>query len=75
MTQDNGFKPTMTQEIKGRRTRSTFVAKGTKERAYLIVTGEASTNRRVLKEIEWVRTGGGDFDTVAWTARMLANEF
>lgn len=75
MTQDNGFSPTMTQEINGKRTNSTFIAKGTKERAYLIVTGEASTNRRVLKEIERVRTGGGDFDTVAWKARMLANEF
>lgn len=75
MTQDNGFRPTMTQEIRGMKTGSVFIAKGTKERAYLIVTGEASTNRRVLKEIERVRTGGGDFDTVAWTARMLANEF
>ena len=75
MTQDNGFRPTMTQEIRGMKTGSVFIAKGTKERAYLIVTGEASTNRRVLKEIELVRTGGGDFDTVAWTARMLANEF
>ena len=75
MTQDTGFRPTMTQEIRGMKTGSVFIAKGTKERAYLIVTGEASTNRRVLKEIERVRTGGGDFDTVAWTARMLANEF
>ena len=45
MTQDNGFRPTMTQEINGKRTNSTFIAKGTKERAYLIVTGEVSTNR------------------------------
>ena len=74
-TEKTTFEPTMTQEIKGKKTRSTFIAKGTKERAYLIVTGEASTNRKVLKEIERVRTGGGDFDTVAWTARKLANEF
>lgn len=75
MTQDTGFRPTMTQEINGKRTKSTFIAKGTKERAYLIVTGEVSTNRRVLKEIERVRVSGGSFDEVAWTARKLANEF
>lgn len=57
------------------KTRSTFIARGDKERAYLIVNGEASTNSKVIKEIERVRKEGGSFDTVAWTARMLANTY
>ena len=62
------------EEHRGKRTRSVFIAKGTKERAFLIVTGEAATLPKVIKEIARVRTGGGDFNTVAWTARKLANE-
>lgn len=63
------------EEFSGKRTASKFIVQGTDERAFLVVTGEAATKRDVIKECEKIRIGGGDFSTVAWTARMLANRY
>lgn len=43
--------------------------------AYLVVSGEAATMPKVLKEIERIRREGSDFATVAWVARMFANTY
>lgn len=72
----NGFKAKMTQEVKSLKTNSRFIAEGTKEKAFLVVNGEAATNRDVMREAEAVRASGGEpFDTVVWRARMLARDF
>lgn len=44
-------------------------------RAYLSVTGEASTYAKVVKQINEVRLGGGTFEMVCWMARQLAHTF
>ena len=65
----------MEKEYKSTRSSSTFVARGDKERAYLIVHGEASTKAKVLKEIQRIQREGGDFATVDWIARQMANTY
>lgn len=62
----------MEKEYKSTRSASTFVARGEKERAYLIVHGEAATVGKVMKEVERVRIGGGSFWEVNALARQLA---
>lgn len=62
----------MEKEYKSKKSRSTFVARGEKDRAYLIVTGEAATKAKVMKEVERVRVGGGTFFEVDALARQLA---
>ncbi len=59
-------------EYKSKKSRSTFVARGEKDRAYLVVTGEAATKAKVMKEVERIRIGGGSFWEVDATARQLA---
>ncbi|MBR4348293.1 MAG: hypothetical protein IKP90_05070 [Fibrobacter sp.] len=59
-------------EYKSKKSRSTFVARGEKDRAYLVVTGEAATKVKVMKEVERIRIGGGSFWEVDATARQLA---
>ena len=65
----------MTHEYKSRKSNSVFIASGEKDRAYLIVTGEAATLPKVLKAIERIRREGGDFATVDWEARLLSNTY
>lgn len=62
----------MEKEHKSTRSASTFVARGEKDRAYLIVNGEAATIGKVKKEVERIRLGGGSFWEVDATARQLA---
>lgn len=62
----------MEKEYKSTRSASTFVARGDKERAYLIVHGEAATVGKVKKEVERIRIGGGSFWEVDTLARQLA---
>lgn len=62
----------MEKEYKSTRSASTFVARGDKERAYLIVHGEAATIGKVKKEVERIRIGGGSFWEVDTLARQLA---
>ena len=59
-------------EYKSKKSRSTFVARGEKDRAYLVVTGEAATKAKVMKEVERIRIGGGSFWEVNALARQLA---
>lgn len=62
----------MEKEYKSTRSASTFVARGEKDRAYLIVNGEAATKSKVMKEVERIRIGGGSFWEVDTLARQLA---
>lgn len=60
------------KEYKSKKSHSTFVARGEKDRAFLVVNGEASTIGKVRKEVERIRLGGGSFWEVDATARQLA---
>lgn len=62
----------MEKEYKSTKSHSTFVARGEKDRAYLIVNGEAATKAKVMKEVERVRVGGGSFWEVNALAKQLA---
>ena len=66
---------TMTYEIKSTRSNTIFTVTGDKSRAYLTVTGEASTNRKGLAEGDRIRRGGSDFATAKWTANQLARTY
>lgn len=63
---------TIEKEYKSGKSRSTFVARGTKDRAFLVVNGEAAVIGKVKKEVERIRIGGGSFWEVNTLARQLA---
>ena len=65
-------KETIEKEHKSTKSHSTFVARGEKDRAYLIVHGEAATIGKVKKEVERIRIGGGSFWEVDTLAKQLA---
>lgn len=54
---------------------SKFIVRGEPGRAYLIVSGEAATNAKVLREVERIRKSGATWDEAVWTARMLAKTY
>ncbi|MBO7412813.1 MAG: hypothetical protein J6U20_04025 [Fibrobacter sp.] len=60
---------------KSRKSRSEFTVSGTKDRAFLAVTGEAATNPKVIKQVEDVRKGAYDFATVEWMARQVSSTY
>lgn len=62
-------------EIHSKKSNSIFTVSGSKNRAYLTVTGEACYKAKVQKEIARIRQGGSDFDTAVWTAKMLASTY
>ncbi len=64
-----------TMEIHSRKSNSIYTVSGTKERAFLTVTGQAYAKAMVQKEITRIRQGGADWDTAVWTANMLASTF
>lgn len=65
----------LTEDIKSTKSNSTFSVQGTEQRAYLIVTGEAATKAKVMKEVDRIRTGGATFAEAKWTAKMLARTY
>ena len=65
-------KETIEKEYKSSKSRSTFIARGTKDRAFLVVNGEAATKSKVMKEVERIRIGGGSFWEVDTLAKQLA---
>ena len=62
----------MEKGYRSTKSHSTFVARGEKDRAYLIVNGEAATKAKVMKEVERIRVGGGSFWEVNALAKQLA---
>lgn len=62
-------------EINSRKSRSVYVVTGDKKRAWLSVSGEASTNKNVLAEIERIRISGASFDHAVWTAKQLSQTY
>lgn len=62
----------MEKEYRSTKSHSTFVARGEKDRAYLIVNGEAATRAKIKKEVERIRIGGGSWWEVDALARQLA---
>lgn len=63
------------KEYVSKKSKSRYIVRGTKERAFLVVTGEATTMTKVMEEVRRVRVGGSDFATVEWTARQLSNTY
>lgn len=65
----------MEKEYKSSKSRSTFVARGEKDKAFLIVTGEAATIGKVKKAVEQITLARGkEFWFVNATAKQLANQ-
>ena len=66
----------MTERIyKSTKSKSEFICNGETNRAYLVCNGEASTNAKVIKEINRIRTGGGTFAEVDFIARQLSKTY
>ena len=62
-------------EIHSNKSNSIYTVSGTKERAFLTVTGEAYSKAKVQKEIDRIRKGGESWDQAVWTAKMLSSTF
>lgn len=60
------------KEYRSTKSHSTFIARGEKDRAYLLVTGEAAEKAKVRKEVERIRIGGGSFWEVDALAKQMA---
>jgi len=60
------------KEYRSTKSHSTFIARGEKDRAYLLVTGEAAAKAKVRKEVERIRIGGGSFWEVDALAKQMA---
>lgn len=65
----------MISEFKSTKSNSRYVVKGEKNRAYLVVEGEAATIAKVRKQCDMVRVGGGTYEEVCWMARQLARDY
>lgn len=57
---------------KSTKSNSVFTVSGEKDRAYLVVSGEAATKPKVINEIKRIRREGADFATVDWIARQMS---
>lgn len=62
-------------EIHSKKSNSIYTVSGTKERAFLTVTGQAYAKAKVQKEITRIRQGGATWDEAVWTANMLASTY
>lgn len=65
----------MTKEYRSRKSNSVFTVKGTARRAFLGITGEASTNPKAQAQAARVRSGAYDFATVDWIARQMKETY
>lgn len=63
------------KEYKSAKSDSMFIVRGEPRRAYLIVSGEAATNAKVMKEVERIRRGGASFEMACWIAREFARTY
>lgn len=63
------------KEYRSAKSDSRFIVRGEPNRAYLLVSGEASTNAKVLRECERIRRGGASFDMACWVAREFARTY
>lgn len=62
----------MQVEYKSTKSESVFKVTGEKDRAFLEVSGQASTKAKVTKEVERIRRQREDFETVAFIAREFS---
>ncbi len=65
----------MKEEFTSKKSRSIFTVTGDKDRAFITVSGEASSNRKAQDEITRVRRGRCDWDAAVWTAKMLSSTY
>lgn len=63
------------KEYRSTKSGSRFIVRGEPGRAYLIVSGEAATNTKVLRECERIRRGGATFEMACWIAREFARTY
>lgn len=63
------------KEYRSAKSDSRFIVRGEQNRAYLLVSGEASTNSKVLRECERIRRGGASFEMACWVAREFARTY
>lgn len=62
-------------EFKSEKSRSIYIAKGNARRAYLQATGEASTNTKVIKEVDRIRRQGATMYEVKMTAKQFSKTY
>ena len=65
----------MEKIYKSVKSRSEFICNGENNRAYLVCNGEASTNAKVIKEVNRIRTNGGTFAEVDFIARQMSKTY
>ena len=65
----------MRKEYESKKSKSVFIVDGTKDRASLVVTGDASTRSEVKKEVDRVRKQGARWDEADFIARQLSRTY
>lgn len=65
----------MKEEYKSIRSETNYVVDGTKNRAWLRVTGQEAQNPKIKRIVENIRKNGSDFDSVAFIARQLSKTY
>lgn len=65
----------MQVEYKSTKSETLYKVTGEKDRAFLEVTGQASTKAKVTKEVERIRRQRENFDTVAFIAREFSRTY
>lgn len=63
------------REYRSAKSDSRFIVRGEPGRAYLIVSGEASTNTKVQRECDRIRRGGASFEMACWVAREFSRTY
>lgn len=65
----------MQAEYKSTKSETIYKVTGEKDRAFLEVSGQASTKAKVTKEVERIRRQREDFDTVSFIAREFSRTY